>query len=88
MCACTKANTASVVWPMKKTIAPVLVEIRARVFSERLVLSRVLDRAGVSGSTWWRWVNGGDFKHSTVARIGAAIDEMVADRAADPQTEN
>lgn len=72
---------------MKESVDPLLVEIHARIFSERLVLSRVLERAGVSSSTWWRWVRGGDFKRSTTARIDAAINEMVAERAAQPPTE-
>jgi hypothetical protein len=63
-----------------KPIRPEVVALQTRIFAERLVLSHVLNRAGLNRSTWSRWVKGAEPKLSHLDRVGAVVDGMIAEK--------
>jgi hypothetical protein len=57
-----------------------IVRVAGRAFSEALKMPLVLERAKISRTTWWRIRKTGMFHSSTIANIDRAIDELVAER--------
>lgn len=57
--------------------------IRRRAFEARVSINQVLLKAGVSGSTLWRWVQKPDAKPNpvTVGKIEDALAYFEAERA-------
>jgi predicted transcriptional regulator len=59
------------------------VALNSRIFENRLVVKRVLQRAHVPASTWWRWVTkGSDPRRETLGKIERAIDSLIAEKDA------
>lgn len=52
--------------------------IRARAYAARVTLNKLLGKAGVANSTFWRWERGdtGDIHPVTLARIDDALREF------------
>lgn len=68
---------------MAKPIDPRVVDLNSRIFAGRLVLSEVLNRAGVPFSTWWRWVkHGAEPRRDTIGKVDRAITAKLAEKEA------
>ena len=65
---------------MTKEIAPEVVAFQARMFANRLRLTKVLAAADIAPSTWSRWVKGSQPNTSTMRKANAAIDAILAER--------
>ena len=65
---------------MEKPIHPEVVAIQGRLFGNRFKVGQILNRCGVSPSTWWRWTQGAEPKMSTLAKMSAAIDEKLSEQ--------
>jgi hypothetical protein len=69
---------------MMKPRPPALVAAYARAFAAGLEWRDVLEEAGVSRATWARLKKGGDFRNSTIERLGKAVDLLAARRGLPP----
>lgn len=60
-------------------IAPEVVELETMAKSAKIPMSRALNRAGVSLSTYWRWRHEGkEPMTGTIRKVRAAITELSA----------
>jgi transcriptional regulator with XRE-family HTH domain len=59
-------------------------DVFCRAYRAGLVWKDVLRRAGVGRSTWWRIEHGADFRNSTIEKLSAATDELIAEAAPAP----
>lgn len=61
------------------TVAPEVREIEALAEKAQVPMTRVLDRAGVALTTYWRWRNAGsEPKVGTIRKLRAALNELAA----------
>lgn len=67
---------------MANPIDPRVVDLHARIFAGRLVLNKVLRRAGVAPSTWTRLKAGSDPRRATLEKIDQAITQMITEQEA------
>ena len=65
---------------MEKPIHPEVVALQARLFQHRFKIGQILNRCGVSPSTWWRWTQGAEPKMSTLAKMTAAVDAKLGEK--------
>lgn len=60
-------------------VAPEVVELQELAATAQIPITRALSRAGVSNSTYWRWVHKGkEPLTGTVRKVRAAIAELAA----------
>lgn len=59
-------------------------DVYVRAYRAGIPWKDALSRAGVSRATWWRIENGKPFLSSTIERLNAAVDEVLAENCAAP----
>jgi len=67
---------------MVRPIHPLVVDVYARVFANRLKLPVVLKRAKVCRQSWWRWTQGVVPRLESLDRISTAIDQLIEEKDA------
>ena len=63
---------------MDAPIHPLVIDLQARMFANRLKPGNVVRQAGLNPSTWWRWTKGAEPKLSTLKAVSETIDRLTA----------
>ena len=58
------------------TIAPEVIDLQSRIWSNRLRVAQVIRKAEVAPSTWTRWVNGSQPNLRTLRRVSLAVEVL------------
>lgn len=62
--------------PVPEAITPEVREIQTMAAEANIPMSRVLDKAGVALTTYWRWRHGSEPKVGTIRKLKEAITEL------------